>query len=148
MERTYIMIKPDGVQRGLVGEIIKRFEAKGYKLVAMKLCAPGKEHMEKHYVDLSSKGFFAGLIAYMTSGPVCAMVWEGDNVVLEGRKMLGATMPKDSAMGTIRGDFCIEVGRNVCHGSDSVDSANNEIALWFPEGITEWESSSQKWVYE
>mmetsp|Transcript_5341 Transcript_5341/g.6531 ORF Transcript_5341/g.6531 Transcript_5341/m.6531 type:complete len:149 (-) Transcript_5341:63-509(-) len=148
MERTYIMIKPDGVQRGLVGEIIKRFEAKGYKLVAMKLTAPGKEHMEKHYEDLAGKKFFPGLIAYMTSGPVIAMVWEGDNVVLEGRKMLGATMPSESAMGTIRGDFCIEVGRNVCHGSDAVESANNEIAHWFPEGITEWESCSKAWVYE
>jgi nucleoside-diphosphate kinase len=142
------MIKPDGVQRGIVGEIIKRFETKGYKLVAMKLAAPGKEHMEKHYEDLAGKKFFPGLISYMTSGPVIAMVWEGANVVLEGRKMLGATMPAESAMGTIRGDFCIEVGRNVCHGSDSVESANAEIANWFPEGITEWESCSNKWVYE
>lgn len=108
------MIKPDGVQRGLVGEIIKRFEAKGYKLVAMKLTAPGQAHMEKHYADLSSKGFFAGLISYMTSGPVIAMVWEGANVVAEGRKMLGATMPSESAPGTIRGDFCIEGECNVC----------------------------------
>ncbi len=142
------MIKPDGVQRGLVGEIISRFEAKGYKLVAMKLASPGKEHMEKHYEDLASKKFFPGLIAYMTSGPVCAMVWEGENVVLEGRKMLGATMPSESAMGTIRGDFCIQVGRNVCHGSDSVESANNEIAHWFPEGVNEWDSCSNAWVYE
>lgn len=142
------MIKPDGVQRGLVGEIIKRFEAKGYKLVAMKLSSPGKEHMEEHYKDLAGKKFFPGLISYMISGPVVAMVWEGDNVVLEGRKMLGATMPTESAMGTIRGDFCIEVGRNVCHGSDAVESANDEIAHWFPEGITEWDSCSKAWVYE
>ena len=148
MEQTYIMIKPDGVQRGLVGEIIKRFEAKGFKLVAMKLVAPGKEHLEKHYADLSSKGFFAGLITYMTSGPVVAMVWEGKGACAEGRKMLGATMPSDSAMGTIRGDFCIEVGRNICHGSDSVESAKKEIALWFPEGLTTWESAAAPWVYE
>jgi len=148
MEQTYIMIKPDGVQRGLVGEIIKRFEAKGFKLVAMKLVAPGKAHMEQHYADLSSKGFFAGLITYMTSGPVVAMVWEGKGACAEGRKMLGATMPSDSAMGTIRGDFCIEVGRNICHGSDSVESAKKEIALWFPEGLTTWESASAPWVYE
>uniref|UniRef100_A0A7S2ETK7 Nucleoside diphosphate kinase n=1 Tax=Trieres chinensis TaxID=1514140 RepID=A0A7S2ETK7_TRICV len=148
MERTYIMIKPDGVQRGLIGEIIRRFESKGYKLVAMKLCSPSKAHMEEHYVDLSSKPFFPGLISYMLSGPVVAMVWEGANVVLEGRKMLGATMPKESAMGTIRGDFCIEVGRNVCHGSDSVESANKEIAHWFPEGVSEWESCQHTWVYE
>ncbi|EEC47360.1 nucleoside diphosphate kinase 2 [Phaeodactylum tricornutum CCAP 1055/1] len=148
MERTYIMIKPDGVQRGLIGEIIKRFEAKGFKLVAMKLTAPGKEHLEKHYEDLKDKKFFPGLIAYMTSGPVCAMVWEGKGAVKEGRKMLGATMPSESAMGTIRGDFCIEVGRNICHGSDAVESANAEIALWFPEGVCDWESASQPWVYE
>lgn len=102
------MIKPDGVQRGLVGEIIKRFEQKGYKLIAMKLTAPGAAHMETHYEDLKTKKFFPGLISYMTSGPVCAMVWEGGNVVLEGRKMLGATMvrresarwPCDSARGS------------------------------------------------
>ena len=148
MERTYIMIKPDGVQRGLIGEIVKRFEQKGYKLVAMKLWSPPREFMEKHYADLSSKGFFAGLINYMVSGPVVSMVWEGANVVLEGRKMLGATKPSDSAMGTIRGDFCVEVGRNICHGSDSVESANAEIALWFPEGISEWESCEATWIYE
>ena len=148
MERTYIMIKPDGVQRGLIGEIVKRFEQKGYKLVAMKLWSPPREFMEKHYADLSSKGFFAGLINYMVSGPVVSMVWEGANVVLEGRKMLGATKPSDSAMGTIRGDYCIEVGRNICHGSDSVESANAEIALWFPEGISEWESCEASWIYE
>lgn len=142
------MIKPDGVQRGLVGEIIKRFEAKGYKLVAMKLCKTSQAHMETHYEDLKSKKFFPGLISYMTSGPVVAMVWEGFNVVLEGRKMLGATMPSESAMGTIRGDFCIEVGRNICHGSDSVESANKEIAHWFPEGATEWESCAKPWIYE
>jgi nucleoside-diphosphate kinase len=142
------MIKPDGVQRGLIGEIIKRFEQKGYKLVAMKLTSPGVEHMELHYEDLKEKKFFPGLISYMTSGPVVAMIWEGGNVVSEGRKMLGATMPSESAMGTIRGDFCIEVGRNVCHGSDSVESAQKEIQLWFPEGISEWNSCSSTWVYE
>ena len=148
-ERTYIMIKPDGVQRGLIGPIISRFEQKGFKLVAMKLCMPGKEHMEKHYADLSGKGFFAGLIEYVTSGPVCCMVWEGDNAVLTGRKMLGATKPFDSEPGTIRGDFCIDVGRNICHGSDSVESANKEIALWFkPEELVSWKDHSDAWVYE
>lgn len=148
MERTYIMIKPDGVQRGLVGEIIKRFEQKGFKCVALKMVTPSKEHLEQHYADLSSKSFFGGLIAYMSSGPVVAMVWEGSNAVLEGRKMLGATKPSESAMGTIRGDFCLEVGRNICHGSDAVESANKEIALWFPEGVNEWANHSEPWVYE
>ncbi|VEU44507.1 unnamed protein product [Pseudo-nitzschia multistriata] len=148
MEQTYIMIKPDGVQRGLIGEIIKRFEQKGYKLVAMKLTSPTKEHMENHYADLKEKKFFPGLIEYMTSGPVCAMVWEGKNVVLEGRKMLGATMPSESAMGTIRGDFCIEVGRNICHGSDAVESAKHEIAMWFPEGVISYAATEAQWIYE
>ena len=142
------MIKPDGVQRGLVGPIIQRFEQKGFKLQAMKLCSPGKAHMEAHYADLSKKGFFAGLVEYMSSGPVCAMVWEGDNVVKTGRKMLGATKPADSALGTIRGDFCIDVGRNLCHGSDAVDSALAEIALWFPEGLQDWSDHSAAWIYE
>ena len=130
-ERTFIMVKPDGVQRGLVGQIISRFETKGFKLVAMKLAAPGKAHFMKHYADLSKKPFFTGLVEYAASGPVCAMVWEGDNAVLTGRKMLGATKPFDSAPGTIRGDYCIDVGRNIIHGSDAVASANAEIKLWF-----------------
>ena len=148
-ERTYIMIKPDGVQRGLVGQIIQRFEAKGFKLVAMKLAMPGKEMFEKHYADLSSKGFFAGLVEYAASGPVCCMVWEGSDAVLTGRKMLGETKPKDSAPGTIRGDFCIDVGRNIIHGSDSVESANTEIALWFKdEELHAYAANNEKWVYE
>lgn len=148
-ERTFIMVKPDGVQRGLVGEILGRFERKGFKLVAMKMAAPGKEHFEKHYSDLSTKGFFPGLVSYAASGPVVAMVWEGHNVVATGRKMLGATRPDDSAPGTIRGDLCIDVGRNVIHGSDSVDSANKEIDLWFAASeVTSWKSTSENWVYE
>ncbi len=115
----------------------------------MKLTAPGAEQFEKHYADLSSKPFFKGLVAYASSGPVACMVWEGDNAVLTGRKMLGATKPFDSAPGTIRGDFCIDVGRNVIHGSDSVESANHEIELWFkPEELVQWSSHSSAWVYE
>lgn len=148
-ERTYLMIKPDGVQRGLVGQIISRFETKGFKLVAMKMCMPGRAQFEQHYADLSSKKFFGGLMDYATSGPVVAMVWEGDNAVLTGRKMLGATMPKDSEPGTIRGDLCIDVGRNIIHGSDSVESAQKEIALWFTDDeLVQWEDHSAKWVYE
>jgi len=114
----------------------------------MKLTQPSQQHMENHYADLKTKKFFPGLITYMTSGPVCAMVWEGKSAVSEGRKMLGATMPSESAMGTIRGDFCIEIGRNICHGSDAVDSAKQEIALWFPEGVTSYTSCEEKWIYE
>merc|ERR1711934_290415 len=112
-ERTFIMLKPDAVHRGLMGEIIKRFENKGFKLVAMKFMQASEELLKNHYADLSSKGFFAGLIKYMASGPVLAMVWEGLNAVKTGRVMLGATNPADSAPGTIRGDLCIQVGRNI-----------------------------------
>merc|ERR1712020_809693 len=120
-ERTFIMVKPDGVQRGLVGEIIKRFEQKGFKLVAMKFMQASEDHLKIHYADLSSKPFFGGLVKYMASGPVVPMVWQGTGVVKTGRVMLGETNPKDSKPGTIRGDFCVEIGRNICHGSDSVE---------------------------
>lgn len=108
MERTYIMVKPDGVQRGLVGEIIKRFEQRGFQLLAMQMMQPNRELLEEHYKDLKGKGFFPSLIKYMESGPVVAMVWAGKSVVKTGRMMLGATNPLDSAPGTIRGDFCID----------------------------------------
>jgi len=148
-ERTFIAIKPDGVQRGLVGKIIARFEAKGFKLVALKQMTASKEHLENHYADLAKKPFFPGLVQYMGSGPVVAMVWEGEGAVATGRKMLGETKPQDSAPGTIRGDFCIQVGRNICHGSDAVESANKEIALWFkPEELNDWKTCGHDWVYE
>ncbi|KAB2576713.1 putative nucleoside diphosphate kinase protein [Lasiodiplodia theobromae] len=148
-EQTFIAVKPDGVQRGLVGSIIGRFENRGFKLAAIKLTTPSKEHLEKHYADLADKPFFPGLIAYMGSGPVCAMVWEGRDVVKTGRVILGATNPLASAPGTIRGDFAIDVGRNVCHGSDSVESAKKEIALWFkPEEVQTWTQANHTWIYE
>mmetsp|Transcript_3143 Transcript_3143/g.3295 ORF Transcript_3143/g.3295 Transcript_3143/m.3295 type:complete len:183 (-) Transcript_3143:230-778(-) len=147
-ERTYIMIKPDGVQRNVVGNIIGRFEAKGYKLQALKLVSPSKDMLETHYQDLKEKKFFPAMLAYMLSGPVVAMVWEGKGAVVTGRKMLGATNPADSMPGTIRGDFAIETGRNICHGSDSVESAEREIALWFAEGTTTWTAHSDAWIHE
>ncbi|KAF9691298.1 hypothetical protein EKO04_010812 [Ascochyta lentis] len=148
-EQTFIAIKPDGVQRGLVGPIISRFENRGFKLAAIKLVTPGKEHLEKHYEDLSTKPFFPGLIAYMSSGPICAMVWEGRDAVKTGRSILGATNPLASAPGTIRGDFALDVGRNVCHGSDSVENAKKEIALWFKDGeVQEWKQAGFDWIYE
>merc|ERR1712004_301669 len=148
-ERTFIMLKPDAVQRGLVGEIIKRFEQKGFKLVAMKMMHASEELLKEHYADLSSKAFFPGLVKYMNSGPVVPMVWEGLDVVKTGRVMLGETNPAASAPGTIRGDFCIQVGRNICHGSDAVESAKKEIALWFKEEeLVKWDPVSLSWVYE
>merc|ERR1712228_587620 len=106
-----------------------------------------EDHLKNHYADLSKKPFFPGLVKYMASGPVCAMVWEGDNAVKTGRVMLGATNPADSLPGTIRGDLCIDVGRNICHGSDSVAAAKAEIALWFPEGLNSYGHHSSKMVY-
>eukprot|EP01018_Ginkgo_biloba_P007380 Gb_26592 [translate_table: standard] len=103
---------------------------------------------EKHYADLSAKPFFVGLVEYIISGPVVAMVWEGKGVVTTGRKIIGATDPAASSPGTIRGDFAIDIGRNVIHGSDSVESAQKEIALWFPDGVVDWQSSLHSWIYE
>ncbi|KAJ8659814.1 nucleoside diphosphate kinase [Lichtheimia ornata] len=150
MERTYIMVKPDGVQRGLVGEIIKRFENRGYQLMALELLHPTQEHLEEHYKDLAGKPFFPGLIQYMRSGPVVGMVWAGKDAVKTGRVMLGQTNPMASAPGTIRGDFALDVGRNICHGSDSVESAEREIALWFPRGVPSYERnlSVHSLIYE
>ncbi len=143
------MVKPDGVQRGLVPEILKRFTQKGYQLVALKMVRPTKEHIETHYSDLSKLPFFPGLVKYMLSGPVVATVWQGKDVVKTGRKILGATNPLDSAPGTIRGDFCIDVGRNIIHGSDAVESARKEIDLWFTkEEVHDYNLTSQSWVYE
>eukprot|EP01119_Soliformovum_irregulare_P005878 TRINITY_DN17623_c0_g1_i1.p2 TRINITY_DN17623_c0_g1~~TRINITY_DN17623_c0_g1_i1.p2 ORF type:complete len:172 (+),score=53.55 TRINITY_DN17623_c0_g1_i1:40-516(+) len=149
-ERTFIAIKPDGVQRGLVGEIISRFERKGYRLVALKFVQVTKAHAEQHYADLSSKPFFPKLTDYLASGPVVAMVWEGKDVVKGGRTLIGATNPSDSTPGTIRGDFCIEVGRNVIHGSDKPENAEKEIALWFSNAseLTAWTPADRTWIYE
>ncbi|KAL2101872.1 hypothetical protein ACEWY4_003633 [Coilia grayii] len=148
-ERTFIAIKPDGVQRGLIGEIIKRFEQKGFKLVGMKFLLASEELLKEHYIDLKERPFYAGLCKYMNSGPVVAMVWEGLNVVKTGRVMLGETNPADSKPGTIRGDFCIQVGRNIIHGSDSVDSAKKEIGLWFkPDELVAYKSCAVDWIYE
>ncbi|XP_062382034.1 NME/NM23 nucleoside diphosphate kinase 2a isoform X2 [Sardina pilchardus] len=147
-ERTFIAIKPDGVQRGLIGEIISRFERKGFKLVGMKLIHAPEDLLRQHYADLKDRPFFPGLVSYMRSGPVCAMVWEGMNVVKTGRVMLGETNPAESKPGTIRGDFCIQVGRNIIHGSDAVDSANTEINLWFkPEELASYTKCDHSWLY-
>uniref|UniRef100_A0ACB8ELE9 Uncharacterized protein n=1 Tax=Sphaerodactylus townsendi TaxID=933632 RepID=A0ACB8ELE9_9SAUR len=148
-ERTFIAIKPDGVQRGLVGEIVKRFERKGFKLVAMKLIHASEDLLREHYIDLKDRPFYAGLVEYMHSGPVVAMVWEGFNVIRTGRVMLGETNPVDSRPGTIRGDFCVQVGRNIIHGSDSAESAETEINLWFaPEEVVDYRSCEHPWIYD
>ena len=149
MERTYLMVKPDGVQRGICGEIVSRFEKKGLKLVAMKLMVIPKEVAENHYGEHKDKPFFPSLISYITSGPVLAMVWEGESAVSVCRNMMGRTNPKESAPGTIRGDFGMQTGMNIIHGSDSVESAEREISIFFrPEELVSYEKTIQSWIYE
>jgi nucleoside-diphosphate kinase len=148
-ERTYVMIKPDGVVRGLVGEVIRRFENRGLKLQALKMATPSKELVEKHYADLSSKKFFPSLVEYMLMAPVVCMVWSGTASVKTGRGLVGQTDPLESNAGSIRGDFCLEKGRNLIHASDSVESAENEIALWFTNNeIVSYDRPQDKWLFE
>ncbi|MBK4729268.1 nucleoside-diphosphate kinase [Oxynema sp. CENA135] len=149
MERTFIAIKPDGVQRRLVGEIVGRFESKGFKLVGLKVMSVSRELAEQHYDVHREKPFFSSLVNFITSSPVVAMVWEGEGVVASARKLIGATNPLSAEPGTIRGDFGISVGRNLIHGSDAVETAQREIALWFKEEeLVSWEESSHRWLYE
>ncbi|WJX88812.1 Nucleoside diphosphate kinase II, chloroplastic [Trifolium repens] len=149
VDKTYIMVKPDGVQRGLVGEIISRFEKKGFKLIGLKLFQCSKELAEEHYKDLKQKSFFPAMIEYITSGPVVSMAWEGVGVVASARKLIGATDPLLAEPGTIRGDLAVQRGRNVIHGSDSPENGEREIALWFKEGeLCEWTPVQQPWLTE
>ena len=131
IERTYAMVKPDGVQRNLVGQIVSRIEAKGYKIVGMKQMQISRETAEKHYGEHAGKPFFDGLISFITSGPVVAMVLEGENAILGWRGMMGATNPADAAPGSIRGDFASSMDENVAHGSDAPETAEREIGIFF-----------------
>lgn len=149
MERTFLMVKPDGVQRNLVGEVIKRLEKKGFTLVGLKLMAVSRELAEKHYGVHKERPFFAGLVDFIISSPVVAMVWEGEGVVASARKIIGATNPLAAEPGTIRGDFGISIGRNLIHGSDAIETAQTEIALWFQEDeLVSWENAAKSWVVE
>ncbi|HLO48704.1 MAG TPA: nucleoside-diphosphate kinase [Kamptonema sp.] len=149
MERTFLAIKPDGVQRGLVGEIIGRFEAKGFTLVGLKLMSVSRELAEAHYDVHRERPFFPGLVEFIISSPIVAMVWEGDGVVASARKMIGATNPLTSEPGTIRGDFAVNVGRNIIHGSDAIETAQREIKLWFKdEELVSWQPSLTPWIVE
>jgi nucleoside-diphosphate kinase len=131
MERTFVMIKPDGVRRGLVGECIRRFEQRGLKLVELKLLTPSRELAESHYGAHRDKPFFAGVVEFITSGPVVAMVLEGESAIAAVRQMMGSTRPLEAAPGSIRGDFALDVGENLVHGSDGPETAAEEIRLWF-----------------
>lgn len=147
-ERSFIAVKPDGVERGLVGEILRRFETRGFKILALQLIHPSEELLREHYKDLADKPFFPKLLAYMQSGPVAAFVIQGKGAVKIGRAMLGATNPQDSAPGTIRADFALDIGKNVCHGSDSVESAEREIGLWFGDNLKSYSRLVDAAIYE
>ncbi len=148
MEQTFIILKPDAVQRGLVGEILGRFERRGLKLAAMKFIQVSDEMARKHYAVHAERPFFGGLIQYITSAPVVALVLEGTNAISVVRTMVGATRPHEAAPGTIRADFGLEVGRNLVHASDAPETAKDEIALWFGEDLVTWQRANDPWIYE
>ncbi|MCH1624751.1 nucleoside-diphosphate kinase [Fredinandcohnia quinoae] len=148
MEKTFLMVKPDGVQRQLISEVVSRFERKGFQLVGAKLMSIPKELAEQHYGEHKERPFFGELVDFITSGPVFAMVWQGENVITTARQMMGATNPKDAAPGTLRGDFGLTVGKNIIHGSDSLESAEREISLFFKEEeIIGYTKLINNWIY-
>jgi nucleoside-diphosphate kinase len=149
MDRTLILVKPDGVQRGLVGEIISRFEKRGLKLVGMKFLQMSIDLASSHYAVHQGKPFYDGLIDYIISAPVVAMVWEGEEAIEAARATMGVTRPVEAAPGTIRGDLGMEVGRNLVHGSDSQETAEYEVNLFFDVSeLTDWERDNDRWIRE
>ena len=149
MERSLVLVKPDGVQRGLVGEVIARFERRGLRLVGAKFMQVSQELAKQHYAEHEGKPFYDGLISYITSAPVMAMVWEGPNAVAAIRQTVGSTKPVESAPGTIRHDFALEVGRNLIHASDKPETGVRETALWFnSEELVDWKRDVDRWVFE
>jgi nucleoside-diphosphate kinase len=149
LEQTFILVKPDGVQRGLMGEVIRRLEQRGLKMVAARFQAVPKPLAEEHYSVHKGKPFYEGLIDYITSGPVLAMIWEGPNAIVAVRQTMGATRPIEAAPGSVRHDYALEVGRNLTHASDGPETAQAEIALWFkPEEIFTWSRDIDRWIYE
>ncbi len=149
MERSLVLVKPDAVERGLIGEVIVRLERRGLRLVAAKFMQVSQELAETHYAIHKGKPFYNGLIDYITSAPVMAMVWEGPNAIAAIRQTMGATRPTEAAPGSIRHDFALEVGRNLTHASDSVENGQKEVALWFrPEELVDWKRDSDRWIFE
>jgi len=149
MEKTLVLVKPDGVQRGLIGEVIARLERRGLRLVAAKFMQVSLELAETHYGIHQGKPFYEGLIQYITSAPVMAMVWEGPRAVAAVRQTMGATRPWEAAPGTVRHDFALEVGRNLTHASDSPENGEAEVALWFTASeLVNWERATDKWIFE
>jgi nucleoside-diphosphate kinase len=149
VERTFVLVKPDGVQRGLMGEVISRLERRGLKMIAAKFVAVNRELAEKHYAIHLGKPFYAGLIAYITSSPVLAMVWEGPDAVAAVRQTMGATRPTEATPGTLRHDFALQVGRNLTHASDSPENGEIEIELWFEDNeLVSWSRETDRWILE
>ena len=148
MQTTVVMVKPDGVQRGLVGNIIQRFENKGLRLVGLRQLTPSLELAESHYAVHSERPFYSGLIEFITSGPVVAMAWTGVDAISVARNIIGPTNGREATPGTIRGDFAMDIGHNIIHGSDGEDTAAFELGLWFPDGIIEWTRDAESQIYE
>ena len=148
MQTTYIMIKPDGVQRGLVGEIVTRFENKGLRLVGLRQVIPSNKIAEAHYAVHKNRPFYPGLIDFITSGPVVAMAWRGVEAISVARNIIGPTNGREAAPGTIRGDLAMDIGHNIIHGSDSEETAKFELELWFPDGLLEWQRDAESQIYE
>ena len=149
MERTLVLVKPDGVQRGLIGEIITRLERRGLRLVAAKFLMVSQELAETHYTIHKGKPFYDGLIAYITSAPVMVMVWEGPNAIAAVRQTMGATKPIEAEPGSVRHDFGLEVGRNLTHASDTPENGAAEVALWFsPDELIDWKRDLDRWIFE
>jgi len=149
VERTLVLVKPDAVQRGLIGEVISRLERRGLRLVAAKFIKVSKKLAETHYAIHKGKPFYDGLIAYITSAPVMAMVWEGPQAVAAVRQTMGSTRPVEAAPGSIRHDFALEVGRNLTHASDSVENGKKEVNLWFKRTeLVNWKREVDQWIFE
>jgi nucleoside-diphosphate kinase len=149
MERTLILVKPDGVQRNLIGQLVSRFESRGLKLIGMKFIQMSDQLAKNHYAIHQGKPFYESLVTYITSGPVVAMVWEGKNAILAARATMGVTNPVEAAPGTIRGDFGMEIGRNLVHGSDSPENGIKEANLFFKESeLVSWNRDSDEWIKE
>lgn len=149
MEKTLVLVKPDGVQRGLIGEVISRLERRGLRLVAAKFLMVPRELAEKHYAIHKERAFYPTLIDYITSAPVMAMAWEGPNAVAAVRQTMGSTRPTEAAPGTLRHDFALEIGRNLTHGSDTGENGETEVALWFSEAeLVNWSRDVDRWIFE
>jgi nucleoside-diphosphate kinase len=149
VERTLVLVKPDGVQRGLIGEVIVRLERRGLRLVSAKFIQVSQQLAETHYAIHRGKPFYDSLIAYITSAPVMAMVWEGPSAVAAVRQTMGSTRPTEAAPGSLRHDFALEIGRNLTHASDSVENGVSEIKLWFKSGeLVEWKRDIDQWIFE